>query len=346
VPSRVIAKGTIFSHTGIDPYSRSAEHNFNHAPNIIQITGEKHIVAWFSGPWEGHPWQCILCAYSHNDGYEWSTAEILQNTEKISDFDPAFIRKGKRIYLFYSLARWWEPKLVGEKKGFLGNFIKYTDDMGKTWSDARKLSDRFAQRSNGIVLVNGDLLLSCYTQDGHFVVLKSIDDGNSWQIFGDLNGPVRLTEPTIVELSGGKILMMMRSTDGFIWASRSENFGATWLMPYKTDVKASNASHVLYRMKDGRIALAYNSCKPHKRSPLILCLSEDEGVSWETPVLLDEIEWPNTDHRAVHPSGADHAVTYPSIGEDSIGNLIVVWSRYRISANGHWGDIHFAKISF
>jgi len=344
---KVLSKGTVFTHTGVDPYSRAATYNFNHAPSIICMPDGKLFVVWFSGPWEGHYWQLLLSSYSEDNGLSWSYAKVIQETPHISDFDPAFIRDENRVFLFYSLARWWlHPLLAGENVGFGGMFIKYSDDSGVTWSNSIKISDILCSRTNGIRLSSGALLLPCYRQRKGTAfwmdqsirpagVLKSTDHGKTWTAYGEIVGPAGNFEPTIVELNTGSILMYLRTNDGYIWKSISDDEGETWSEPKKTDIVANNSSHNLYRLRDGRITLTYNPCEPARRTPLVMRLSEDDAETWSKPLILDEI-----DDRDV----GRYAVTYPSVTEDETGKIVVVWASYRRTKTEHWGDIKMARI--
>ena len=139
--------------------------------------------------------------------------------------------------------------------------------------------------------------------------------------------------------------MYLRTKDGYIWKSISDDQGVTWSEPSQTNIVANNSSHNLYRLKDGRITLTYNPCEPTRRTPLVIRISKDDGLTWSKPLILDVINDTSRHNNPVHPSGADYAVTYPSVAEDKFGNIIVVWAKYRITDTEHQGDIRFARLS-
>ena len=123
---QIINEGILFEPEQMNPYSSSYFYNFNHGVNLVELEGKNCLASWFSGPWEGHPLQVILVSRYRNR--KWSPAVTFQNTYGAADFDPAFIRNNERIFLFYSNARWFEPKLQHQQKGFLGTYYKYSDD--------------------------------------------------------------------------------------------------------------------------------------------------------------------------------------------------------------------------
>jgi predicted neuraminidase len=362
--AEILHKGTVFTHKGVDPYSREAAYNHNHVPSITRLPNGKLLVAWYSGPWEGHYWQTILGSYSSDNGETWSDAEILQNTPNRADFDPAFVTDGRRVWLFYHVwrndrySKWMRggghPKDAWETS--LGEYYRYTDDEGETWSSpVRIIEENYMGcwgvcRANGIRISTGDMMIAIYNKE-FAGVLKSTDGGETWKRHGRVVGPAGNVEPTIVELGNGTVLMYLRTTDGYIWRATSEDDGETWSEALKTDIIANSSSHHLYRLSNGLIALAYNPCPPHHRTPLVLRLSGDDAKTWSKPVILDEVRVPES-ITLKDPLRRIQA-TYPSVTEDSMGRIVVVWA-YRITVISEdpfcerdvcWGDIKVARLS-
>lgn len=333
----MIRRGTIFAHPRSDPYARDADRNFNHVPSIVLMPDNRLLTMWFSAPYEGHHWQAFLESYSADGGDTWSNARLFQDTHGLPDFDPAFIRKDRRVWLFFA----YGPRytlLAGEKPGdpALGTWVRYTDDSGRTWSEAVRLCEEQGTRSNGIVLRNGDLLIGVYSKSAASV-LKSSDNGLTWHKFGHIVGPHQAEEPTLVELADGSLLMFLRAENGYIWQALSTDGGETWSKAEQTDIAANFSAHYLYRLRDGSIALAYNPCQPRVRTPLVVRFSNDEAKSWSEPLILDEITLPEG-------IPGHCAVTYPSMAENADGDLVAVWSRYWITDEEHCGDICFAQL--
>ena len=214
----IIRRGTVYSPAVKQPYSEAYINNFNHAPNLVSLGDGKCLAAWFSGPWEGHPFQRILM--SRFDGEKWSEAKVLQNTEGVSDFDPAFIRSGSRICLFYSNARWFIPQLHGEQRGALGTYYRWSDDEGGSWSEPHLLSEKNLCKSNGCCLENGYLLLPVYNKSVNRVgVFKSTDEGKNWELHESDPIDPGIAEPSVVELTEGHILIIARTKTGTLWKS-------------------------------------------------------------------------------------------------------------------------------
>ena len=228
-------------------------------------------------------------------------------------------------------------KLAGERTGRLGTWARHTEDDGRTWSDAVQLCEPEGPRTNGIVLRNGDLLIGVGSRETCACVLKSTDRGHTWQKHGQIVGPHGHAEPTVVELADGSVLMFLRNDSGTIWRARSTDGGETWSAAEPTEIAANLSSYCLYRLRDGRIALAYNPCEPHLRTPLVLRTSDDEAATWSEPLVLDEIALPEG-------AAGRCAVTYPSLAQNGDGDVVAVWARYWVTDREHCGDICFAQV--
>jgi Neuraminidase (sialidase) len=289
--------------------------------------------------------QVVLGAYSSDGGRTWSEAAVLQDFPRKSDFDPAFIADGRRTWFFFSAGRWNRyPFVRGEKDGFVGpesyqTYARWSDDSGRTWSEPTAIAARRGCRSNGIRLATGELLLPTYDfGDRTAGVLRSADSGKTWQVHGRLSTPAGADEPTIAELAGDRILMYLRTRDGFLWRSFSRDRGQTWSQPEQTPMVAAAASHNVFRLRDGRLVLTHDASPPPRRTPLTLRVSSD-GETWGEPLVLAEVPVPG--------EGDDiwgRQVTYPSVAELTDAALLVVWAEIVLSDTAQYGDIRAARI--
>jgi hypothetical protein len=99
--------------------------------------------------------------------------------------------------------------------------------------------------------------------------------GVRWQNYG--------CEPTVVELSGGRLWMLIRTSQDVHYESFSDDAGETWTAPAPSRFYATITMPLLFRMKDGRILAVWNNTTPlpeldHGRQPG-LNASEKSGQS-------------------------------------------------------------------
>jgi predicted neuraminidase len=345
----LIMRTVVFNDPTTDPYDPANRYGFNHAPSVIKLANGDLLCAWFSGPFEAAVNQAILAARSHDGGKTWDKAIVLQDTPHKSDFDPAFLADKASTLFCYTVGRWNQYPLVSPENGGVGvnSFrlcIRRTNDNGATWSDVAKLDGRLFCRSNGILLKSGRLLLPVYRapENGEREqagVLMSDDDGKSWNVGGLVSTAAGADEPTIAETASGNIVMVLRTTDGFLWKTKSEDQGQTWSTPEKTVIEAAASSSNLFCLTDGRLVLTHGPCKPSYRTPLTMRLSSDDSVTWGPILQLAEVKNPPSRDKAWQ-----RQVTYPSVAQLDDATLVVVWTDIGISDEAHYGNIWAAQV--
>ena len=110
----------------------------------------------------------------------------------------------------------------------------------------------------------------------HIVVLRSDDDAYSWQetqledvppcpILKHHKGLRWQTygcEPTIVELSDGRVWMLIRTSHNFHYEAYSNDGGINWTTPIPSRFYACNTMPTLFKLTDGRILLFWCNTTP------------------------------------------------------------------------------------
>ncbi|HEC42965.1 MAG TPA: exo-alpha-sialidase [Bacteroides sp.] len=129
----------------------------------------------------------------------------------------------------------------------------------------------------------------------------SDDNGKTWQestsrvvapVFEDYIGSnYGAVEPNLVQLGNGNILMLIRTQNGWLYQSVSEDDGETWSEGVPSIFHTSNSPANLLKLPDGRIAITWcNTGDPHintfgriytNRDVLHMAISDDDGRSWK-----------------------------------------------------------------
>ena len=224
--------------------------------------------------------------------------------------------------------------------------FRRSSDDGKTWSEPIIISDKAHAYTTGpwdklYVLESGRVLalLHCNLKPnttkqggplGSYAVYSD-DDGKTWsrspanEVLHVADNPYRahewgFWEPALVEHAPGKLLMLGRTPNGWLWESRSADNGTTWSMPVKTAVPNPVAPPVLTRVPGtDTLVLIQNPEVDLKsgwhggpRRALAFRTSTDGGRTWSEPTDL---------YRATEK---DLWVDYPAIRWID-GNLHMVW---------------------
>ncbi len=119
-------------------------------------------------------------------------------------------------------------------------------------------------------------------------VIVSADRGRTFERFSGPRIPVKgdtgrnwaWTEPTIVQLSDGRLVMLLR-VDGTacLWRSESTDHGRTWSAAARTEIPNPGNKPKLIPMPDGRIVLLHTP-STSQRYPLALWISDDDLESF------------------------------------------------------------------
>ena len=149
--------------------------------------------------------------------------------------------------------------------------------------------------------MNGNFI-SC---DAHFVdphfgasyVLYSDDEGKTWQpnedgelfIVLDPEGPYNATfEPSICEVSPGKLLMIMRTNMGRLFQAWSQDNGDTWSRPVATQLAGTHAPGQIRKLtKSGHLLCVWTQQSEKEikqgfiRTRLSAAISRNGGGIWE-----------------------------------------------------------------
>lgn len=203
---------------------------------------------------------------------------------------------------------------VSSHDGTFGDWRTFTvesTDGCRTWSAPRPLPGFLSERSfirPHIISRDGRLIVPwqyyrhtdtppMVLDDGrHFSmprdsrngVMISEDGGRSWTTRGD----IRLNddpsyhawaEPAVVELSDGRIVMLIRNDrTGCLYRAESTDGGRTWpAFAEPTDIPNPGAKITLYKNAEGAIALVHNpNPAPGQRRPLSLWVSYDDMHTW------------------------------------------------------------------
>ena len=289
----------------IVPHSKEAARNGE--ASLIELRDGSLVLMYGahqkSGDWDRGE---IRQMRSRDEGKTWSQPETVFSDAKRSLFQISFARlaNGDLGLTHTSLANGRDAFKV---------FRRSTDE-GQTWSEPLKISDDSHEYTTGpwdklYVLASGRViaLLHCNMkpdakkQGGPLGVytVYSDDHGKSWSrspsndVLHVPDNPLKkhewgFWEPALVEHAPAKLLMLGRTTTGWLWESRSEDNGTTWSTPVQSTVPTPVAPPVLTRIPDSdTLVLIQNpdvnitkSWHGGARVALAFRTSRDGGKTW------------------------------------------------------------------
>lgn len=259
----------------------------------------------------------VYVFHSSDDGETWSEPVSIFPEDGRAVYLTEVTVIGERILVYLTLHN-------GAFLNWEGERMESTDN-GYTWHAIGPLPgyETFTFPRGAILLNNGDWMMACQrypiskaenerlVQAGAAVwdaaidrvenhVLVSADSGNSWKSFhgpdiaikGDTGRNWTWSEPTIIELKDGRIVMFLRVCgSGRLYRSESRDGGNTFTEAVPTDIPNPSNKPKLLRVSDGRIALIHTPCAIQGfkgRNPLSVWLSDDELESFSDRRIISD----------------------------------------------------------
>lgn len=277
--------------------------DFCHASTVIE-TPNGLLSCWFGGTHEGNADVAIW--FSRKVNGEW-TAPIKLADGAEANWNPVlFYNSEGKLYLFYK-----EGQQISDWK----TYVLVSQDDGATWSKPWEMvagdvsGGRGPVRNKLIVLSNGAAVAGGSIEKGEWSAFVDIssDACRTWE----KSAPIRIKglvysagektaestiavseqsfygrgviQPSLWESRAGKVHMLLRSSEGYVYRSDSADYGKTWCDAYKTELPNNNSGLDLVKAPfDNCLYLVCNPVQANwgMRSPLSLFKSADNGVTW------------------------------------------------------------------
>ena len=266
----------------------------SHAANLMTLGDGRMGCVWFGGTQEGVADISIYFSTLDQDpdgGWveEWSEPQQLSFDSTRSEQNPILFPYGEELWLLYTAQHAGNQDTSEVRR-------RISLDHGRTWSEAETL---FGATAHGGVFVRqppivvGEHILvpvfRCATVPGEkwvgdaddSALMVSTDGGKSWdeQL---VPGSVGCVHMNLAVLKDDSLLALYRSRwADSIYASRSQDGGATWSEPVATELPNNNSSIQFTALDDGRLALIYNHSKATADTERRLSLYDeidDEGL--------------------------------------------------------------------
>ena len=278
----------------------SPENPRNGEGAIVALKDGRLLLGWtrFTGGGADHSAADIYGRISEDSGHTWGEPRMLQQNVGVQNVMSVGFQRLRSGDLLFGFA------IKHHESQDCRYYVRRSQDEGQSWSDpvlAIPEEGYFVVNNDRIVQTNsGRLLLptaKAVDERYHCVsgCFYSDDEGESWQRcseYIDLPGRVGLQEPGIVECADGSLWMYLRTDQGYIYGSRSDDDGVSWSSPQATELVAPIAPASAKRLPaSDEILMIYNdrrgvplSSDWHSvfnwRTPLSSAVSSDGGRTW------------------------------------------------------------------
>lgn len=244
----------------------------------------------------------IVARVSSDRGRTWTEPELLVSGDEALEnvMSVSFLRpRSGGVLLFY---------LRKDSRSRCRALVRRSDDEAATWSEPVGCTpgERYhvivnncaVQLSAGRLVLPYEVCAEVWTANERILAAAAVsdDEGQTWGRSNEIYAPKRgAMEARLVERRDGTLWMLMRTDQGSIWQSTSTDRGMTWCEPTDTGIESPQSPFVLTRIPStGALLLVRNpiadlSQGSHQghRTPLVACISWDDGVTWENEKLLE-----------------------------------------------------------
>ena len=281
-------------------------------------------VAFFSGG-EGQPGCSIAYCRLSPGGAAFTPCRVVSSRPAFSAQNPVlFYDTPARALRLFHTSQGTGP---GGGENTSAIWTLESGDLGTTWSPPAPfftVPGAFT-RNKVVVRADGSNLLPCYYSvqgtDSSFM-LASNPARTAWAPL-PMPSTGDLIQPTVVRPDPARPAVLrawLRDEDAIaIYTAVSLDEGGTWSLPQRTALPNNNAGIAAATLSSGAIVMAYNnhSGTDLPRSPLVVSLSEDGGLSW-----------PFTRVLAVHDENATSVgeYSYPSATQMPSGEVVVSYT--------------------
>ncbi|MGZ0654764.1 sialidase family protein [Coraliomargarita sp. W4R72] len=288
--------------------------NYQGIAGIERAPGGRLWATWYAGPvWEDR-FNYVLAATSDDDGETWTDVSFVIDPDGAGPkrvADPVlWLDPDGKLWLFY-----W---LNGD--GLSVTMAMTTDNpdaANPVWSEAFPIF-RGVMMNKPIVTSKGEWLMpaAMWHRADSSRVMVTKDKGETWALRGTANIPParrNCDEEMIVEREDGSFWMLVRTADYGIGESVSTDGGKTW-----TEVedyqKHATTRFTLLKLKTGNLLLIRHGQLDERgpRSNLTAYLSDDDGMTWQGGLLLDE-----------------RSSSYPDATQGSDGTIYAIYDQNR-----------------
>lgn len=284
----------------------------------IEVTdGGRLYASWVSGD-NGEPraGNYDVIVYSDDGGKTWNDLWIIDHPNELVKINDAQLWKDPdgKLWIFYCQSK--TGNTFDRTTGVWCVTVDDPDAQQPQHSEPRRLFNGLL-RNNITVLSDGTWLAfpNDFVDDTNTIVYASVDKGQTWQIRGGAYAPqaYNFDETMAVELTDGRLWMLIRNSSGKLLESYSEDGGYTWTDAVYTDIVNPCSRFYIDRLPSGNLILINNNTASG-RDKMTAFISEDDGKTWKYQCLLDD-----------RPS-----TTYPDAGITDDGVIYAIWDQGRL----------------
>lgn len=258
-----------------------------HCPTLLESQSGNLLAVWYVYPVDEFRQGTLALAKKNSNDLVWQTTKNILIASKYSLGNPVLFQEPNgRIHLMYVALKgtYWNDAVL---------YSIHSEDEGETWTEPIMLwkEKGMMVRHPPVFLKNGTCLLPAYDErNKSSIILASQHPYTDWKISYQFEG-TDIIQSVLLKTGKDNLIMFFRphSDPRYIWKSHSTDQGISWSAPDMTPLP-NPLSGISAILVNDDIAMIYNHTREHKRYPLSVSLSPDEGTTWKEHQNMDNVE--------------------------------------------------------
>ncbi len=284
----------------------------HHAATVTAFADGELLAAWYSYVRPDElAGSAIYMASRRADADEW-TPPRLHIDRLVGDGNPVLYSEGDEVWLFQAVVPFgWSTAHIE---------VQRSHDRGRAWCTPKTIPGPLGSnvRNPAVRTDSGELLLPAYDD----FLMRSLffvsPDGDGWTLRSAIYTatPYQNIQPSVVPLSNGRLLAIMRNAGGgWLWSAHSNDGGRSWSEPKDSGFRNPGSAAMLLRLQSGSIVLFFNDSETERR-PLSVAISEDDGQTWSPGKIIAD---------------GDSKYSYPAAAQSPDGLIHLLYTHDRQS---------------
>ncbi len=278
------------------------QRRFQGIPGLERTSGGRLYATWYAGGDDEGPDNYVVVVTSTDDGRSWSSPVLVVDPQgDVRAYDPClWLDPAGRLWLFWAQSYSW----FDGRAGVWASHTDQPDAACPSWSAPRRLCHG-VMMNKPVVLASGEWLLPAsywrvqpnsrpevrfdLGDERGCNVVVSRDQGANFELLGGAQTPdATFDEQHVVERRDGSLWMLARTTRGLAEATSTDG-GRTWSEARPWPWLHTSSRFHLRRLASERLLMVKHSPPgPAARSYLTAYLSDDDGLTWQGGLILDE----------------------------------------------------------
>ena len=267
------------------------QYRFCHHPSLSVFNG-RLFCCWSNGLMgEDEPAQRIMIS-STFDGHTWSKPDVLASSDEPN---AALVASG--FYVTDDALICYFSTTYGDNFHEDVHLNAISSSDGHSWGDPVRITSGFfiegpRELANGRLLLGGEYGGERRSVEGLRMRLLYSDESDGlsgWQeasVVPDNPDDFQYTEPNLAIRPDGVPVIGFRSQEGHLFSSTTDDNGATWSSPRRTNFPDSTSRFFFRRLPDGAMIMINNpSARQYDRRVLAISISDD-GVKFNRSMAL------------------------------------------------------------